>query len=222
VPDPLGRLDETGRLEPRSNLEAPATAGVVSAQNALWLTRTCGRLEPFTLAPAIARFLHNDLQSLNLLVRPRPAGLEYAAMSDWDDAAWGDPALELARMPLRAVPFVLEGNREVGPLEADETVEARVLWDHLAAALKYLENRPDSTVAHSAAPPAGRLLEVIAFALSGPEEPWARWLAPRVDSSHAELRHHGRPRASPPPLPPSSSWTGCSRRARRGCGRSRT
>jgi hypothetical protein len=48
---------------------------------------------------------------------------------DWGDAGWGDPALDLCGMDLRAIPLAIKGYREVQAFECDDTLEARVLWD---------------------------------------------------------------------------------------------
>jgi hypothetical protein len=46
---------------------------------------------------------------------------------DWGDARWGDAADEFVGPPLRAVPHMLAGYRQVSPLDDDETAEARIL-----------------------------------------------------------------------------------------------
>ena len=40
---------------------------------------------------------------------------------DWDDAGWGDPAMDLVSLPLRVVDHVLAGYRSVMPLDGDDT-----------------------------------------------------------------------------------------------------
>jgi thiamine kinase-like enzyme len=56
------------------------------------------------------------------------------ALIDWGDAGWGDPVLELAALPIEAVPHVVAGyEAEGGELGGD--AEARILFDQLRAAI---------------------------------------------------------------------------------------
>ncbi len=88
------------------------------------------------------RFLHGDTQATNLLVHPD--SLAYLALIDWGGCGWGDPALDFSGMPLRAVPAVLAGYREIAILPDDETAEARMLRYQLHFALINLRNAPYS------------------------------------------------------------------------------
>ena len=71
----------------------------------------------------------------------RPGSSEYLALIDWGACGWGDPAHEFAGIPLRGVPCMLAGYREITPVPEDETPEARILWRQLQIAL-YLLGRP--------------------------------------------------------------------------------
>jgi len=53
---------------------------------------------------------------------------------DWGGCGWSSPVRDFAGIPLRAVPHVLAGYRDVAPAEAEEGVEAKVLWRHLQLA----------------------------------------------------------------------------------------
>lgn len=59
----------------------------------------------------------------------------YAALLDWGSASWGDPAWDFGGVPLRAVPYLLEGHRSIAPLPHDDTAEARIVWRHVQHAL---------------------------------------------------------------------------------------
>jgi aminoglycoside phosphotransferase (APT) family kinase protein len=96
VDDPLNRLDRPGRIDLRNELEELESRGVLIRSHARWFSKWLERLAPAALAPVKSRFLHNDLQSSNIMVN---AGTHnYLAMIDWGDAGWGDPALELQWM----------------------------------------------------------------------------------------------------------------------------
>jgi aminoglycoside phosphotransferase (APT) family kinase protein len=54
------------------------------------------------------------------------------AIIDWGDAGWGDPALELAQVPVPAIDLVLDGYRSAGAGALLGPVpEARILADQL-------------------------------------------------------------------------------------------
>lgn len=143
-PDPLGRLDHAGRADETRILEwAPGT------ETQGWLERCIDRLRPLIADVVPARFLHNDVSNNNVLHKDG----EYAALIDWGDAAWGDPSLEFASLPMVAVMPMLAGYREVLPLERI-TTEARILWDKLL-----LVDRPEI------------LEHMLAFRRQAPE-PW--------------------------------------------------
>jgi aminoglycoside phosphotransferase (APT) family kinase protein len=80
------------------------------------------------------RFLHNDVHAMNVMCGRDGILL---ALIDWGDAGWGDPALELAQVPLDAMPFVLQGYESEAHL--DDAAEARMLWDKLCKAVEQLE-----------------------------------------------------------------------------------
>jgi aminoglycoside phosphotransferase (APT) family kinase protein len=115
------------------------------------------------------RFVHGDPQATNILVQPGTR--RYLAVIDWGCARWGDPAWDFIGMPMRAAPLVLAGHREVAPLDADETAEARITWAQVYIALDLLPR--------GAAPgcswgerPLAMLLEILRFFL---ERPGGRW-----------------------------------------------
>jgi hypothetical protein len=95
----------------------------------------------------------------------------YLALIDWGACGWGDAAHDFAGIPLRAIPFMLEGYREVAPLPEDDTAEARILWRHLQISL-YLLGRPPQPGLSWAERPAAMLLEIMRFFLGSPGRPW--------------------------------------------------
>jgi aminoglycoside phosphotransferase (APT) family kinase protein len=147
-PDPLGRLDDAGRADETGILEWAHGTEIQG-----WLERCLDRIRPLTADVVPEKFLHNDVSNTNVLHK----GGEYAALIDWGDAAWGDPSLEFASLPMVAVMPMLAGYRELLPLE-EVTTEARILWDKLV--------RIDRPVI---------LEHMLAFRSQSPE-PWRRLL----------------------------------------------
>ena len=146
-----------------------ASAGHFTAEEASWLSGWLELLAPFALAPLPRCFRHGDLQTTNVIVRPDSP--TYLALIDWGACGWGDPAYDFAGIPLWAVPFMLEGYREVAPFPQDETAEARILWRHLPISL-YLLGRPPQPGLSWAERPAAMLLEIMRFFLGSPGKPW--------------------------------------------------
>ncbi len=154
--------------DPRTLPEELAESGHFSTVEARWLRRWLDDLAPMVLAPMPERFLHGDVQATNVMVRS--GSLEYLALIDWGASGWGDPAWDFAGFPLRAVPWVMEGYREVAPTD-DETFEARILWRHLQLSLWLLGREPQPGRSW-AERPVGMLLEVLRFFLENPGERW--------------------------------------------------
>jgi aminoglycoside phosphotransferase (APT) family kinase protein len=163
-------LTPEGHPEP----EQLAAEGYFTAVEARWLAGWFDQLAPAMAAPVRPCFLHGDVQATNVLVQ----GLsnEQTAILDWGNAGWGDVAIDFVGLPLRAVPLVLEGHRQVAPLAGEETIEARILYYHLWFALMVLSRPPLPDLAW-AERPTGMLLEILRFFLERPAEPWDR-LAP--------------------------------------------
>ena len=160
--------------DPRPWTEELARDGQISAVEAGWLAGWLDRLAPAVLASVPERFLHGDVQSTNVMVGPETR--DYLAVLDWGDAKWGDAAWDFAGVPLRAVPFLLEGHRAVAPVDGDETAEARILWRHLQLAL-YLLRRPPQPGRSWAERPVAMLVEILRFFAGHPGGRWPE-LAP--------------------------------------------
>jgi aminoglycoside phosphotransferase (APT) family kinase protein len=155
--------------DPRPLPEELASAGYFTSEEARWLSGWLDLLAPFALAPIPQRFRHGDLQTTNVMVRPDPP--TYLALIDWGACGWGDAAHDFAGIPLRAVPSMLTGYREVAPLPEDETAEARILWRHLQISL-YLLGRDPQPGLSWAERPSAMLLEILRFFLGSPGMPW--------------------------------------------------
>jgi len=145
------------------------TKGFISGSEARWLLGWLERIAPAALTSVQIRLTHGDMQTTNIMVRL--SSREYAAIIDWGRVAWGDPAWDFAGMPLRAVPYLLEGYRQISPMEGDATAEARTLWRHLQIALWLARRTPEPGVSW-AEQPLPMLLEIMRFFLANPQGIW--------------------------------------------------
>ena len=134
-PDPHGWLDHPEReLYLEERIASLAAASVIDQALARQLERAAKQLRAAVEGPLPVRFLHNDVHAMNVMCGRDGILL---ALIDWGDAGWGDPALELAQVPLDAMPFVLQGYESEAHL--DDAAEARMLWDKLCKAVEQLE-----------------------------------------------------------------------------------
>jgi hygromycin-B 7''-O-kinase len=181
----VGRLAGLGvdeRSDPRPAVDALATAGHVDGDAARWLLDWFDRLERWQPADVELAVVHGDASPTNLVVDATMSGvhgsaLQSATLVDWGDAAWADPAVDFAKIPLRAAPFALEGylagvGGSRAHSDATRAWSARVLWYHLAWGIHRLPDKPRVDERVWTAPPASRLLEVLRFFAESPPEPW--------------------------------------------------
>ena len=155
--------------DPREQAEALAEAGYITMAEVRWLERWLQRLAPAMRPEQPQRFLHGDLQGTNIIVQP--GSLDYLALIDWGSALWGDAAMDFLGMPLSAVPYLLEGHREVAPLDGDEMAEARILWYQLGLALRVLRREPEPARSWGERPLA-QLFQIVRFLLELPDKRW--------------------------------------------------
>jgi hygromycin-B 7''-O-kinase len=152
--------------------------GWIDHGSARWLADWFGRLAEFQPARVAPVLIHGDAAPSNLLVRSgRLTGLV-----DWGDAAWADPAMDFAKIPLAGAPAMLRGyrgqvvsgSREPAPPVPASNWEARILWYHLTWALARLSARaPRPGGVLWSGPPASRLLTILQFFATGPPPEWA-------------------------------------------------
>ena len=172
---PAAGLELEAMPDPRPWPDELSAEGYFTSAEARWFSEWLDRLAPAALAPADGRFLHGDTQATNVMVEA--GSLQYLAVIDWGGSGWGDPAWDFAGVPLRVVPFMLEGYREVAQPDGEETVEARILWRHLQLGL-YLLRRGPQPGRSWAERPFGMLLDVMRFLMDDPGRRWSRWTPP--------------------------------------------
>lgn len=167
---PLDGLRHEGPGEdPRALAEARAADGWITGLEVRWLTRWLDRLAPALAAPIAPVPVHLDVQAANIMVAED--SLEYRALLDWGCAGQGDPAWDFFGLPLRAIPYVLEGHRAIAPLPDDDGAEARILWRHLQFALAILPRGAAPGMSWGERPLAW-LLEVFRFFADDPGPRW--------------------------------------------------
>jgi aminoglycoside phosphotransferase (APT) family kinase protein len=139
-PDPNGWLDRPDReLDLAERVARLTSAGHIDAAIAPDVERWVEALRPAVVAEIARCFLHNDVHEMNVMCSEAGALL---ALLDWGDAGWGDPALELAQVPLDATPAVLIGYQSEAPELLGDRPEARIIWDKLDYALNEVEDDP--------------------------------------------------------------------------------
>jgi aminoglycoside phosphotransferase (APT) family kinase protein len=160
--------------DPRELVELRSSDGWFTSSEARWLVAWLDRIALITITPVASRVLHGDSQATNVMVNANP--LSYLAVIDWGSAGWGDAADDFAGVPLRAVPFMLQGHRDLATLDHDDSAEARILWRHLQLGLLTLPRGavPGRSWAER---PLAMLLEILRFFLADPGGRWAH-LAP--------------------------------------------
>jgi Ser/Thr protein kinase RdoA (MazF antagonist) len=165
--------------------EEAAPDGWLSPIEARWLLAWFERLTPLVergKETRVARLLHADTQPNNVMVDGET--LAYRALIDWGDARWGDVADEFVGPPLRAVPYMLEGHREVLPLEDDDTAEARILWGQLRFAVSVLR-RGKALDFGWGERPLPRLIEIMRFFTEYQGPKWSALAPPTVAAGAA-------------------------------------
>ncbi|HEV2125971.1 MAG TPA: phosphotransferase [Chloroflexota bacterium] len=174
----LPRSQRQADDDPRSLVERRAADGWLTRMEVRWLLGWLEHLAPLALDAADTRpdrLVHADTQPTNVMVDPDT--LAYRAVIDWGDARCGDVAADFLGPPLRAVPFLLDGHREVAPLDSDDTAEARILWEQIRFALAVLP-RGAAVGLSWGERPIPRLLEILRFFLETDDSRWTA-LAPQ-------------------------------------------
>ena len=159
--------------DPRQWPNELAQAGYFTSIEAEWFNRWLEHLASAALQPVQKRLQHGDVQATNIIVNA--GSYDYLALIDWGNAHWGDPVHDFGDKPIRTVPYVLEGYREIAPLERDETIEARILWRHLQLALHNMgrEPLPNNSWAER---PMSFWIDIVRLLLETNDEKWKQWV----------------------------------------------
>jgi hygromycin-B 7''-O-kinase len=179
TPADLPRVPVDERGDPRVGIANLASSGHISTDAAAWLTAWLDHLAHYLPDQPQFRLLHGDASPTNLLADTETTQLR--ALIDWGDAAWADPAMDFAKLPLRAVTYALQGYLDGATADTHTAWSARVLRHHLSWALFRVAKPPNPDEATWNAQPASRLLDIMRFYLDGPPDPWrGLYLAPPV------------------------------------------
>lgn len=128
VPDPDGYLDTYDRQTDLEFVDDLLHRNCLDRDDAAVMSSLFERVQPaLENAKTIRRFLHQDVTPGNLMGEEG----RFTGIIDWGDAGWGDPVQDFRYLPHDAVGAALVGYRAVMPLDGDESVEARILWDRL-------------------------------------------------------------------------------------------
>ena len=152
-------------------------AGYFTSAKANWFTTWLERLDDLSGLSQARRFIHADLQATNIIVScpPGDGTASFVALLDWGASGWGDPAADLAGVPTRALPYVVDGYNKIAGL--DECLAARVMACHVRATLASAMRRPKPGQSW-AERPLSRLVDLFRFGLEQQSGAW-RSLAPR-------------------------------------------
>jgi aminoglycoside phosphotransferase (APT) family kinase protein len=167
----------TDDLDPRPWLQEIAAADVCAFGVIDYFETWLERLAPIALIPPSYSFCHGDVNIGNILIDLNTHA--YLALIDWAGVFWGDRAYDFAVVSLSAVPWILEGYRTVTPLEADATIEARILWQHLRIGLYGMRSAPQRGEVW-ATQRLDRLLAGIGVFLTAPCAQWLADLGPKM------------------------------------------
>lgn len=131
---------QSPETDPRPWVAELGDRGMLSTRQSRWFERVLFELAPAALAEVPQCFCHGDVNAANALVGPGSGG--FLGLIDWAGAGWLDPAWDFAGVPLRVVPAMLAGHREVAPMAHDATAEERILWCQLQFTLYVLRAQP--------------------------------------------------------------------------------
>ena len=171
-------IDDMGLIAalPNASLETAQPddleiAGYFTKSEANWFTTWLERLDDLSGSSQARRFIHADLQATNIIVSYQPGEDEasFVALLDWGASGWGDPAADLAGVPTRALPYVVDGYSEVA--ELDESLAPRVMACHVRATLASAMRRPKPGQSW-AERPLSRLVDLFRFGLEQQSGMW--------------------------------------------------
>ena len=160
-----------------ANPEDLANAGYFTKAEANWFATWLERLDNLSGSSQARRFVHADLQATNIIVsyQPGDGAASFVALLDWGASGWGDAAADLAGVPTRALPYVVNGYNEVAGM--DDCLAARVMACDVRATLASAMRRPKPGQSW-AERPLSRLIDLFRFGLEQQSGAWRLLLAP--------------------------------------------
>lgn len=142
--DPHGYLDQPSRDQDFGPvLRELVAAQTLTVDAARPIEQLAAELQGSVTSELEARFVHDDIHPMNVMCSQDG---ELAAILDWGDAGWGDPALDFGSMPLDAIRPSLEGYAAETMSTLDASFFTRVAWYKLLADLEDLGDRPGSAL----------------------------------------------------------------------------
>ena len=166
---------EAGGDDPRQLLAPLVRDAALDGETAMWLRAWFDRLAPFVPADPPVVLIHGDIAPRNLMVDL--ASGEFRAMIDWGDAAFAEPAMDFAKLPLAMLPATLEGylGQDNWSGNALRSWQARAFRYHLHWAVAAIGRRvPESGALRPPGPAMARLLVILRFLADTTNERW-RW-----------------------------------------------
>lgn len=166
----LGTLRRAPLSDPTEVVDELGEFGWISGTDVAWLRDWFVRLAGLGGRSPEPALLHGDASPSNVLVDP--ANGRVTGLLDWGDAALGDPAFDLAKIPPRHLPSTIAGYAH-----GADTVPwaARALTHQLHWALGRLLTDPRRADSTWSAPPASRLVGLLRLTAHLPAE-WAALL----------------------------------------------
>jgi aminoglycoside phosphotransferase (APT) family kinase protein len=182
----LGELAGFPSGDPRALIGPRVDDGWLSPLEGRWLERWLDALAPRATGPVPLRLVHGDLQMANVLVDARTG--DYRALIDWGCARPADGACDLGAVPMRAVPLLLAGHREIAALDRDDDAEARIVWHRLRTLLAVLP-RGAAPGCSWAERPVAWMVDLLGFFASVGDDRWVT-LGPCSEGEGRLARRH--------------------------------
>jgi len=117
-------LRDTFTYADHAKIEKTLECGKINEAEAREIADWIARLEGAINDRSRRAFIHQDIHPWNVFVDPDRK--ELAAIIDWGDAAWGDPAGEFSSMPLVSMLDIFAGYEEAGGF-IDDCMKARAI-----------------------------------------------------------------------------------------------
>ncbi len=172
VASPLIPVDAGGG-DPRKLLSPLVRDAALDGETATWLRGWFDRLAPFVPIDPPVVLIHGDIAPRNLMVDPVSG--EFRAIIDWGDAAFAEPAMDFAKLPLAMLPATLEGYLGQDDWSGNDlsSWQARALRYHLHWAVAAIGRRvPESGALRPPGPAMARLLVILRFLADTTDERW--------------------------------------------------